>query len=468
MSGRAKPEVCCFPTYFPAVKSIILCTLFSAVLLPSAWADTLFLSHTAGVPGTQVVADVRLLNERRIVGLQFDLRIPAGQAVPSVSMVGTGMERHRLGSRLVDNRLKVVVHSPTNAELPSADILSIPLSLSAGAPIGGPAVTVENLIFTNAAGQTISGAVFYHPLEAWRQERFTQAQRENPELVGDFKDPDGDGFTNIMEFLFATDPMKADAKGIAVQGLGRKSVAVTGGDPIPGPVVFSFDFPRAKGADGVELWIESSADLKTWQREPTVPVRTGTVDSVTERMRLSIESDPKLVQKRFFRLAVARTADPVPQPGFVPKVPFSEWIARSYTGPDLLNPALVGEQADPDGDGMVNLMEYLFGSDPRKSSNEPLPAAGLVVNGALKTAVLKYGASREASGVRLLVDASTDLQTWMPAGYLDSPTGRASASVVEIASRIEGAAPANQFFRFRAVREVAAPLPAANPAPGNP
>lgn len=428
--------------------------LFPALaIMACARADTLFLSNQGGSPGQQVSAEVELLNERRIVGLQFDLKIPAGQAVPSAALAAEGMERHRLSSRLADGKLKVVVHSPTNAELPSADILSIPMTLSSGAPEGGPAFSVENLIFTNAAGQTIAGAVFYHPLEAWRQERFTEEQRNDPEIVGDFKDPDGDGFTNIMEFLFATNPLVADEKGIAGQGLGRRSIPVPGGDPVPGPVVFSFDFPRARGADGVELWIETSTDMVTWTREAVEPVKAGGADSVTERMRLTLESDPKLVPRRFFRMGVARVEEAVPQPGFVPKVSFTEWIARSFSGADLANPAIAGEQADPDGDTIVNLMEYLFGSDPRSPSRFPLPKAGLLLDGGIKTAELKYGVSREAEGAYLTMEASTDLQTWAPAGFTTVPTGRASPTTVEISAKVNGEAPDRQFFRFQVVRE---------------
>lgn len=256
-----------------------------------------------------------------------------------------------------------------------------------------------------------------------------------------------------MEFLFATNPLVADEKGIAGQGLGRRSIPVPNGDPVPGPVVFSFDYPRAKGADGVELWIETSTDMVTWTREAVEPVKAGGADSVTERMRLTLESDPKLVPSRFFRMGVARVEEAVPQPGFVPKVSFTEWIARSFSGADLANPAISGEQADPDGDMIVNLMEYMFGSDPRSPNRFPLPKAGLLLDGGIKTAELKYGVSREADGVYLTMEASTDLQTWAPAGFTAVPTGRASPSTVEISAKIDGAAPNRQFFRFQVERE---------------
>lgn len=412
-------------------------------------ADTLFLENHGGNAGATTTADVSLLNERRIVGLQFDLKIPAGQAVPSAALAAAGMEHHRLSSRVEGGKLKVVVHSPTNAELPSAEILSIPLALGAGAPEGGPAYVVENLIFTNAAGQSISAAVFYHPLEVWRQERFSEAQREDPEIVGDLKDPDGDGYTNIMEFLFATNPLVADGKGIAAAGLTRRKVPGPGGELVAGPVVFSFEFPRVKGAEGVDLWVESSPDLKTWTRESAVPVKAGQVDSVTERMRFVIESDPATVRRKFFRVGVARVETAAAQPGSVPKVGYAEWAARYFNPAELGNAALAGEQADADGDSLVNLLEYLLGSDPRVPSTAALPVAGLVMDQGVRAAQLKYGVSRETTGAYLLIEASTDLLSWTPVEFSASPTGRASATAVEIGATIEGFAPHKQFFRFQ-------------------
>jgi hypothetical protein len=408
------------------------------------------LEGTNGSPGQTVNAQIGVSNERSIVGMQFDLRIPANHAGAGGALLLEGMENHRLKTRVVENTLKVVVHSPTNAEIPSASVLSIPLSLSSSAPEGGPALLIENLIFTNAAGQNVSGAVFYHPLETWRQERFSEEQRNDPNIVGDNSDPDGDGYSNLEEFLFATDPLSKDPPNITKQALSRP---IPAGSTTPGPFIFTFDYPMAKGTDGVDLWIETSPDLTAWTRQSVQAVDLGTGDSVTKNMRLVMVSDPNTAPRRFFRINAARSESATPQPGFVPKVSYEDWIARFYQGADLSNPAIVGEQADPDGDSLSNLMEYMFGSDPKSPSQSPLPVAGLTVNGGVKTAVLKYGVSRESEGVKLLMEASTDLHDWASVSHIATPTGRATANLVEIASGIAGQAPDRQFFRFQVVKE---------------
>ena len=55
-------------------------------------------------------------------------------------------------------------------------------------------------------------------------------------------------------------------------------------------------------------------------------------------------------------LALTVTAPP-------PKVPLSQW-RKNHFGASANNQAIAGDQADPDGDGLQNLIEYAFGRDP--------------------------------------------------------------------------------------------------------
>ena len=47
---------------------------------------------------------------------------------------------------------------------------------------------------------------------------------------------------------------------------------------------------------------------------------------------------------------------------------FAEWRASRFSGPDAVNPAIGGDLADPDQDGISNLLEYALGGDPLTSS----------------------------------------------------------------------------------------------------
>jgi hypothetical protein len=48
---------------------------------------------------------------------------------------------------------------------------------------------------------------------------------------------------------------------------------------------------------------------------------------------------------------------------YTPLTPFEAWQLAEF-GPDAGNPLIAGELADPDGDGIVNLLEYALATAP--------------------------------------------------------------------------------------------------------
>ncbi len=100
--------------------------------------------------------------------------------------------------------------------------------------------------------------------------------------------------------------------------------------------------------------------------------------------------------------------------------PIETWRQQQF-GADAADPDMAGNDADIDGDGLINLIEYALGTDPNASS--PLPAA--VIEGGLLT--LTYTKNLLATDVTLIPEWSEDLMSWEAAGVTLDAVGEAGS-----------------------------------------
>jgi hypothetical protein len=80
---------------------------------------------------------------------------------------------------------------------------------------------------------------------------------------------------------------------------------------------------------------------------------------------------------------------------------YDDWIALQLPGP-----ADRGPEADPDGDGLSNLIEYGLGSPPAVPGVNPLAALA----GLREPTVIRW--QRDLPGVEVVVERSLDLVAW--------------------------------------------------------
>lgn len=86
--------------------------------------------------------------------------------------------------------------------------------------------------------------------------------------------------------------------------------------------------------------------------------------------------------------------------------PFAQWQAENFSSSELDDPALSGPAADPDHDGMTNLVEFAFGFDPKSGVATPvaeglgLPKFSLIEDVGGFFEVLEY--PRRRTGARIL------------------------------------------------------------------
>jgi hypothetical protein len=104
--------------------------------------------------------------------------------------------------------------------------------------------------------------------------------------------------------------------------------------------------------------------------------------------------------------------------------PISAW-KLIYFGADANNPAIAGDSADPQQDGIVNLLAYAYGLNPLMTNTNPL-AGSLAAN----QFQLSFPRNISASDITYNIQSSVDLSIWSnlltftaPSGWVTNVTG---------------------------------------------
>lgn len=91
---------------------------------------------------------------------------------------------------------------------------------------------------------------------------------------------------------------------------------------------------------------------------------------------------------------------------------YDAWRASKFTDAEFTNDLISGPSADPDGDGIANLLEYALGLNPKGADAKGLPQPQIVSVGGqnyLSLSIVKSHANTDAT---YGAEASGDLRTW--------------------------------------------------------
>jgi hypothetical protein len=128
--------------------------------------------------------------------------------------------------------------------------------------------------------------------------------------------------------------------------------------------------------------------------------------------------------------------------------PYNQWLLNYFTQADLGNPAVSGPSADPDRDGISNLMEYALNLKPKSPDIAGLPSVS-ISNGAL---TLSYTQVKSATDITYTPEVSTDLVSWHSGpGYTSviQTSDHGTTQTVTVASQLSPNSSPRQFIRLR-------------------
>ena len=99
--------------------------------------------------------------------------------------------------------------------------------------------------------------------------------------------------------------------------------------------------------------------------------------------------------------------------------PYMAWQIGKFTPGELLDKRISGDLADPDGDGIVNALEFAMGLDPRRFDTAGFPTGGVID----QHLFLTYRENKAASNIVFAVETCTSLinQDWTTNGVIQNP-----------------------------------------------
>jgi hypothetical protein len=86
---------------------------------------------------------------------------------------------------------------------------------------------------------------------------------------------------------------------------------------------------------------------------------------------------------------------------------FNDW--QQHYWPGVTDPAIIGSAADPDGDGIYNLIEYALGADPTVADDSVLPEIGIETIDGQRYLTLTYRHRTDDPALKCEVVGSNDL-----------------------------------------------------------
>lgn len=332
--------------FFKKRHLLITAAFCGIFMISSAWGQTrLSIGQRTGQSGGSLSTPIEIASEDGLVGLQMDLDFDAGAVDITGITPETFATDHTLRSELVESgKRRLLIYSPTNAELDNQVIGDAELSLLSGYS-GGAAFTFSQLRFVDETGTVLN--------------------------------------LSLAPFVRLESP-----------------VAQSSLDELSTVTLNSVAFETQGNVTHVEFLVDGRI-IATDTRSPYSA--SWQVDTIGNTMLSAIAYDAD--------------GDSSPSPQTLVSVQASEllqtWREANFNESERTDGSISGLVADPDGDRIMNFLEYAFGLDPRKADHSGLPQSSIETIGDQQFLTLQYEKPESLQTLNYVFEVSDDLVNWV-------------------------------------------------------
>jgi hypothetical protein len=347
------------------------------------------------------------------VGSGFSLTLSAGSQTGTIYYTLDGSDPRAIGG--------AVVGTAYTAAIPISGMVKVRARFRSSGGVWSALDEAEFIAYPPAAvGDLVVSKVHYHPTNPTDAEEvagFTSdADFEYLELMnisGGTVDLSGVKLTTGVTFNFADAAVRVLPPGGRILIAGNAAALqfrYGPGLPIAGAFTGDLDnggeLVRLAKANGTTLLQCTYDDIAPW---PTSPDGEG-FTLVLKNPALN----PNHSQGANWRASTALGG----RPGEADALDPATWRTQYFAAADLADPAkeasVWGDEADPDGDGLANLVEMVTGMIPNNGASRELPTASWWTDpeSSARYLTLTCRLREEMAGVTIIAEASGNLTTW--------------------------------------------------------
>ena len=135
------------------------------------------------------------------------------------------------------------------------------------------------------------------------------------------------------------------------------------------------------------------------------------------------------------------------------RTPWNDWLLSNFTAEQLTNTAISGMGADPDGDGLPNLVEYALDRNPLIPDSAAASVASIETNGEDDFLTLAYSRTAAAIDVEFGAEVSSNLTMWFSGTNMVTGPTPVSTNANMVAEKFRANTPVAsapiQFMQFK-------------------